>query len=151
MPPVREFLQTGPGRLLSLGVILIGLSLAVYEIWANVRPAQAVSDSHERWFVNIETGKAFQADVQVGQSNILVCPDTGKQTGYPAELCYWNVDGSVKQVPDKVVLNRTLGKPGPTFCPYCHRLVVGHNPSPLDHSELSPPPTEAEWRAAHGQ
>jgi hypothetical protein len=151
MPPVREFLQSGPGRLLSLGVIVLGLSLATYEIWANIKPAQAVTDSRLRWFVNIDTGKAFQAELTVGQIFPLTSPDTGAKNGYPAELCYWNADGTQKQVPDKVVLNQTLGKHGPTFCPYCHRLVVGHNPSPIDHPDMSPPPTEAEWRAAHGQ
>jgi hypothetical protein len=151
MPPVREFLQSGPGRLLSLGAVLIGLSLAGYSIWASIKPAPGVADSRLRWFVNVETGTAFQVEMTVGQSYPLTCPDTGKPTGYLAELCYWTPDGQPKQDPDKVVLNQELGKHGPTFCPICHRLVVGHNPNPWLSPGMSPPPTEAEWRAAHGQ
>jgi hypothetical protein len=151
MPPVREFLQTGPGRLLSFGAVLVGLCLAGYSIWANFKPSAAEANSRLRWFVNVDTGKPFQVEMTVGQTYPLTCPDTGAKSGYLAELCYWTADGQVKQDPDKVVLNQLLGKHGPTFCPVCHRLVVMHNPNPLDDPSLSPPPTEAEWRAAHGQ
>src|SRR5277367_2682368 len=96
MPPVREFLQSGPGRMLSFGAVLIGLCLAGYSIWASIKPSAVLADERMRWFVNIETGKAFQVELGVGQSTPLICPDTGKQTGYLAELCYWTADGQIK-------------------------------------------------------
>ena len=56
--------------------------------------------------------------------------NSGKKTGVPAEACYWTADGGTKKNPTWVLLNELAGKPGPTFCPDCNRLVVGHNPAP---------------------
>lgn len=73
------------------------------------------------------------------------CPDTGKETGYEAELCYWTKDGHPKDEPIPVLLNKYKGDPGPTFCPDCGRLVVYHNPLAVEGH--TPPPTEEEYRA----
>ncbi len=76
-------------------------------------------------------------------------PFTGKETGYKAELCFWTKDGSTKTDPTAVLMNDDVGKPGPTFCPDCGRLVVHHNPVPGPHSK--PPPTREEYEAEHGK
>jgi hypothetical protein len=63
-------------------------------------------------------------------------------TGYPAEACYWTADGGTKTEPTWVLMNAVLGKPGPTFCPDCGRLVVARNPMP--GPGVKPPPTQQE-------
>ena len=55
-------------------------------------------------------------------------PHSGKETGYEPERCYWTADGKPKPEPTYVLLNAAVGKPGPTFCQDCKRLVVGLNP-----------------------
>ncbi len=57
------------------------------------------------------------------------CPDTGRKSCYPAEICYWKQCGQ-KDGGTWVVLNDTLGKEGPTKCPECGHAVVAHNPRP---------------------
>jgi hypothetical protein len=148
MSSVREFIRSGSGRQVIGLLVVVVIGFAAYEIWAAIRPPPGIAETRDRWYVNIDTGKAFQHEISIGEAPPIVCPDTGSKTGYPAELCYWNPDGTSKDVPDKVVLNQALGKTGPTFCPVCHRLVVGHNPAPYPGRRT--PPTEAEWKARHG-
>lgn len=83
--------------------------------------------------VDIETGKAipdYRADK--GATFPFKNPETGKNTLYPAEACYWTKDGKAKFPPNYVVLNERLGKPGPTHCPECGRVVKLYNPMPPD-------------------
>ena len=63
---------------------------------------------------------------------------------YPAEMCWWTPSGGQAAQPTYVLLNNLVGKPGPTFCPVCHRLVVPHNPPPQPGGH--PPPTEDEYK-----
>ena len=70
---------------------------------------------------------------------------SGKNSGYLAEFCYWNKDGTAKKEPTPVLLNRYKGKPDPTFCPDCGRLVTAFNPPP--RPGVKPPPTEDEMKA----
>ncbi len=55
--------------------------------------------------------------------------DTGRMTGYPAEVCHWNQCGQEKGG-TWVVLQQTMGLDLPTQCPKCGHAVVGHNPLP---------------------
>ena len=98
-------------------------------------------------FVDVETGKGFHQKLSADLVVPCRAPDTGKMAGYPAELCYWTRDGRPKADPTPVALNDTLGKPGPTFCPECGRLVVHHNPAP--GPGVAPPPTRAEYDRRH--
>ena len=41
-----------------------------------------------------------------------------------------NVTWKAKLEPTYVLLNKYIGKPGPTICPDCGREVKGHNPLP---------------------
>jgi hypothetical protein len=87
-------------------------------------------------------------DSLIGQSIPIKAP-SGNNSGYPAELCYWTKDGQAKTDPTPVLLNVLVGKPGPTFCPDCGRLVVGHNPRP--GAGVKAPMTQEEWKKRHSQ
>lgn len=136
-----------PRQLVILGLCVLGV---VYVIWLiSTHTGSGVSDTaYYRMYVDIETGKPFRHKVQVGDSWPIASPYSGKNTGMPAEACYWTPDGTIKKDPDWVVLNDLVGKSGPTFCPVCGRLVVGHNPAPAPGKK--PPPTQDEYLAAHG-
>lgn len=96
-------------------------------------------------YICTETGKTFLHRNQVGESLPIHSPFSGKDTGVPAEPCYWTKDGGTKSEPTWVLVNEFIHKPGPTFCPDCGRLVIGHNPHP--GPGVRPPPTREEWTA----
>jgi len=142
----RQWLHGRAGKIV---VIVAILSLLV---WAGTTlvgffrrsPTTAAND----WtFVCSETGKAFTHTIQVGETLPVHSPFSGKDTGYPATACWWTADGQIKTEPTWVVLNSTLRKPGPTFCPDCGRLVLGRSPKP--HPGDRPPPTRDEYYAMH--
>jgi hypothetical protein len=92
-----------------------------------------------------ETLKTFKYALDRGESWPVISPYTNKKTGYPAEPCYWTKDGKRKEVPNYVILNSYLNKPGDTICPECGRLVIEHNPHPppsTPKAEESPPTSQ---------
>jgi hypothetical protein len=131
-----------------VGALLLGL-IAIIAVYHSVRSFtySPVDDTHSRLFMDAETGKVFTAEMKIGTTIPVISPDTGKPTGYPPEECYWNADGTPKSTPTYVILNKELGKPGPTFCPDCGRLVVPLNPQP--HGQ-SPPPTREQYEKLYG-
>jgi hypothetical protein len=146
MSGAREFLDKPAGKAAGITLVLIGVGMVVYVITSFVRGDPDLADSRAPWFVDSETGKPFHHQLVVGDTFPVLAP-SGKNTGYPAELCYWTKDGTPKTDPTPVLLNSAVGKPGPTFCPDCGRLVVSHNPAPTTGGR--PPPTEAEYKARH--
>ena len=110
-------------------------------------PSPEVAQANDRIYICSETGKSFHVSLSDldGKTVPIYSPYSHKNTGYPAELCYWNADGTPKKDPTPVLLNSDIGKPEPTFCPDCGRLVVGHNPMPVPGRQ--PPPTQAEMEA----
>jgi hypothetical protein len=143
---MREFFSTARGRMVAVLFCMAGLGAITWSIWSNLMPNSAVAAANDPLFVNAETGYAFHCKLKIGMAIPVVCPDTGKATGYKAELCYWTKDGHVKEEPTPVALKEDQGQPGPTFCPDCGRLVMLHNPRAAENR--SPPPTEAEYKAA---
>ena len=142
MASIRDSLRGTTGIVVAVALLLVGLGVGAYEY----RSANSTVDATRRdMFIDAETGKAFAVTLEPGMMVPVKSPDTGKMTGVPAELCYWTADGGTKKVPDAVLLNakHIPPLPGPTFCPYCHRLVVAHNPAP--GPGVMPPPTEAEY------
>lgn len=125
--------------------ITCGVVVAVCAIWFLQRSdADDLLDaSRKPWFICTETGKPFRYAVEAGTKIPVPSPFSGKDTGMPAELCYWTKDGGFKEDPTPVLLNASVGKPGPTFCPDCGRLVIGNNPLPTEGAK--PPPTQAEY------
>jgi hypothetical protein len=109
----------------------------------------AGEDSHHRWFVCAETQRPFRARVEIGTSIPVMSPFSHRATGYPAELCYWTKEGTITREPTPVLLRRFLDPAdnSPTFCPDCGRLVVAHNPPPIQGQV---PPTQEEWLRNHG-
>ncbi|HEY7086623.1 MAG TPA: DUF1206 domain-containing protein [Tepidisphaeraceae bacterium] len=139
---LRQFLQTSGGQVLLIGGLIIALGLAVYAVVSNLGPGEAGKISRDRMYIDAATGKPYEHTLKPGDSVPTDAPSGGK-TGYPAELCYWTKDGKIKQDPTPVLVNARMGKPGPTFCPDCGRLVVMHNPPPLEGNK--PPPTKEEY------
>lgn len=145
MKSLDKFFQTPRGR----AVAVIGCVLAVLAMYMAYRsafgPSALAEHSRRRPYICAETGKSFEVVLEPGMNIPVHSPFSGKDTGYPAELCYWNADGSIKTKPTPVLLHSLVGKPEPTFCPDCGRLVVGHNPKAREG--MTPPPTEAEYQS----
>jgi hypothetical protein len=142
---MQKFLNTNAGKVVVVLAVLAG-GWAFYVQLHNSFGNAVVAAVNSRPFIDSETGVGFWHELKAGEPIPVVSPDTGKNTGFPAELCYWNKDGSVKTDPTFVLLNSWSGKSGPTFCPDCGRLVVFQNPKPGPDSR--PPPTQAEMRQA---
>jgi hypothetical protein len=140
----RKFFQSRGG---AIAAAVLGL-VAMIALVAAIRSTFGADDATElitnRIYICSETHKGFKHKVERGETVPILSPYTGKNTGYPAELCYWTKDGKIKNDPTPVLLNMTIGKPGATFCPDCGRLVVPYNPRPLPDSK--PPPTEEEYK-----
>lgn len=145
MKGAREYFASGGGKTLAIGAAVVAVVLLVWVAWANFRNSDAAT-ANERIFIDATTGKPYNLSLKAGMAIPAAAP-SGKETGYPAELCYWTADGKPKDEPTPVLLNEWAGKAGPTFCPDCKRLVVGHNPRP--GPGRSPPPTEAEYATKH--
>jgi hypothetical protein len=139
---LRRFLNSNAGKIVAVVVMVIFVALAAYVIWDNLGPSDAARLSTDRMFIDAKTGKPFEHTLKPGDVIPVKAP-SGGNTGYPAELCYWTADGKIKKDPTPVLVNARIGKPGPTFCPDCGRLVVVHNPAPDASSK--PPPTKAEY------
>ncbi len=147
-PGMREFLRGPAGRALIVGFLVASLAAVGWSIWSNVRPDDSIVDANSPLFIDATNGKTFHLKLEPGMTYPVISPYSGQATGYKAELCYWNKDGTIKTDPTPVLLNSDIGKPGPTFCPDCGRLVVSHNPVP--RPGMNPPPTEAQYNARHG-
>jgi hypothetical protein len=144
MPGFREFLRSRNGQIAGMVLLVIGIALGAYSVWSNVGPSTAAAISNDRIFVDAKTGQAFHHTLSLDDRYPIKAP-SGGNTGYPAELCYWNKDGTPKkpgEEPTAVLMNSWLNKSGPTFCPECGRLVVMHNPAP--EPGMRPPPTQEE-------
>ena len=129
---------------MSVGFIVVAVAVLVSTAWASFDGNEAAAASRERLFICAETGESFVHAVEHGESLPARSPHTGKDTGYPAERCYWTADGTIKGEPTAVLLNQFVGKAGTTFCPDCDRLVVGHNPQPAPGD--TPPPTRDRYK-----
>ena len=140
----RAFFQSTAGKATAVALCIAGL-FVLYLLSKSSSPA--LKTANTRTFICSETMKSFEVDLKAGMGIPVHSPFSGKDTGYPAEACYWKKDGSTRKEPYWVLLNETLGRPGPTFCPDCGRLVRGHNPEP--EPGRNPPPTAAEYKPGH--
>jgi len=142
MNQVLDWFKTDPLRKTGSLILLMVAALAIiYGIRST--KSEAIDRTHYRLFMDSETGKTFTAEMKIGMTIPVISPDTGRATGYEPEECFWNADGTTKTTPTYVILNSALGKPGPTFCPDCGRLVVPNNPPPVPGQQ--PPPTREEY------
>jgi hypothetical protein len=143
---IREFLKSPAGRVTAIVLILVGLGALFFSLRGFFGRSEAASLTSERTFICAETGKPFEHKLVRGERIPVESPYSGKDTGYPAELCYWTADGHVADKPTAVLLNEYAGVKGPTFCKVCGRLVVPHNPYP--QAGMTPPPTQAEYQTS---
>ena len=138
MPRASEFWESRTGKMITVG----GLVIAALSLYGSFRsslgPSSAASLANRRIFVCEKTGKSFEVTLKPGMKIPLHSPYSGADTGYPAELCYWTAGGSVSSEPHAVLLNSLVGKPEPTFCLDCGRLVVRHNPRAADGHKAPP-------------
>jgi len=141
---LRQFLNSPRGRALSFAGVIAMLIVAGFLVWRGMAPSDAEVLSRDRAFIDSKTMKPFEHQLKIGDVIPTDAPSGGK-TGYPAELCFWTKDGKEKKDPTAVLLKSWLGQTGPTFCPDCGRLVVGHNPIPGPNVRV--PPTQAEYDA----
>lgn len=118
------------GALLAVvgAVGILGFVIARHTVLAETSAGEA---SRLRVVIDSETGKVYEKfKIKEGLTIPFVNPDTGKNTLFPAESCFWTKDGKAKVEPTYVLLNEVVGKPGPTLCPDCGRKVTFHNPQP---------------------
>jgi hypothetical protein len=137
---LKEFTNSPTGKVTVAIVFILSMIALFFSIRSNF--SSAADDAANRIFIDAQTGQAFKHKIQLGES-IPVDAPSGQKAGYEAELCYWTKDGKPKDTPTPVLLNIYKGVKGPTFCPDCGRLVVGHNPPALEGA--TPPPTQAEF------
>jgi hypothetical protein len=142
---LTNVLEKPAGKTVAVVLCIGAIAVAGYVVKGSIF-SSAVSDERKRLFVDATTGEGFRHELVLGESIPVDAPSGGK-TGYPAELCYWTKDGTPKTDPTPVLLNSYIGKPGPTFCPDCGRLVVAHNP--MARPGMRPPPTREEWEKQH--
>ena len=142
---LREFFNSTAGKAVAIVLILLGVVAIYLSVKSNLGESEAAALSRKRTFICSETLKPFSYTVKEGERFPVPSPFSGKNTGYPAEPCYWTKDGQIKSEPSYVLLNELVHKSGPTFCPDCGRLVIPHNPAPRpgDHA----PPTQSQYAA----
>jgi hypothetical protein len=146
---LRNFFNSGSGKIMAGVIVVVALFMAFITIKHAWMPAE-VALERDRAFIDSETGKGFNHEIEKGEILPIEAP-SGHKSGYPAELCYWTKEGTPKTDPTPVLLNVYLGKAGPTFCPDCGRLVVAHNP--VAEEGMTPPPTKEQYekRMASGK
>jgi hypothetical protein len=133
VPPTTEPPRKGGPLSGGLGifVFVVLMSTAIFLTYRTLTTGeQSQPQGVPATFVCIETNQDFVYTMKSGEQWPVVSPYSKKKTGYPAEVCLWTKDGKQKRIPTYVVLNENLGKPGPTICPDCGKVVVGHNPAP---------------------
>lgn len=110
-------------------LVLAWVTISAVSSWRNSPEVQ----SRTMTVVDIDTHEVIPEYVAGrGKSVPFTNSKTGKATLYPAEACYWTKDGKAKFPPTFVVLEERMGKPGPTRCPDCGRVVKLYNPPPPD-------------------
>ena len=148
MQAVRDFLETPAGKAVGIGLAVAAGLFFWFSLRKNLTN-EAAALSRERVMMCSETGKPFKAELGEGSKIPVRSPYSGRNTGYPAEFCYWTKDGRAKSEPTPVLVNFYLNGSEPSFCPDCDRLVVPRNPGPFPGAK--PPPTRAEYQPRKGR
>lgn len=144
---VRAFLNGPMGKSVSVLILLAGILIAGVVLYSDLRPSAVVDSVTRPLFIDADNEQSFRQTISPGMTIPVKSPFSGKQTGYPAELCNWTKDGHVASEATPVLMNEWINKPGPTFCPVCSRLVVHHNPGAVEGQ--APPPTREQYMENH--
>jgi hypothetical protein len=142
---IREFLKSTPGKIVA--ICLVGLVLVITAVNVLALLGDDSKSNSYTTYICTETLKTFRHKNEIGESIPILSPYSGKNTGVPAEPCYWTRDGGTKSEPTWVLVNEAIGSHEPTFCPDCGRLVRPRNPAPTPGA--TPPPTREEYQARH--
>jgi hypothetical protein len=138
---LRRFFETRAGMAIAGVLVLLSVIIGIGAI-RGVLTSEAEDMSSARMFVDAQTQKPYRQDLELGMTIPAKAP-SGGNTGYPSEACWWTKDGQKRSEPYYVILNTYLGKPEPTFCLDCGRLVARHNPTPAESPKA--PPTKEEY------
>lgn len=136
--------------------VLVSIALfaaAGYLVWRTFAyPEYAAPDTEPVMYICSETKKEFGHVRKAGEKSPVYSPHSKKNTGYPAEKCFWTKDGKIKDHPTYVLVNEYLGSSEPTLCPDCGRLVTLHNPRPRkgDSGEIIVPDTRTATPTSAG-
>lgn len=118
----------------SIGIIVASvaaLTVIVTGQFSGVSGSQLAGLSEARTMIDAETLEVFvDFPVEPGTGAPFSNPETGEDTLYPAEECWWTEDGLVRTEPIYVLVKRNMGVDEPTYCPDCGRLVTPHNAFP---------------------
>jgi len=144
MNSLRRWLEGRVGKLATVVGTVLALGVAGFAVSSFLKGGTP-DGAHYSMYICTETGKSFRHKNVLGETHPIHSPHSGRNTGVLAEPCYWTADGATRPEPTWVLLDESAGKPGPTFCPDCGRLVVGHNPPPRPGGK--PPPTRQEYAA----
>lgn len=142
MERIRKILKGPAGKIIAAIAVIAGIVFMLQGMRGLFGESVEAREARDRVFVCSETMKPFEYTIKLGDNIPVLSPHSGKNTGFPAEFCYWTADGKVKQEPTPVLLNARINKPGATYCPDCQRLVVEFNPPPIQGSP--PPPKKGE-------
>jgi len=142
---IRRFLNSKGGQTAGIVVALLCIAFAAYMAHMFMGRSPAAAMANDRMYICTDGKTSFSYSRGPGDPAFPIQHDG--MDAYPAEVCWWTADGQASSTPTYVLLNNFIGKPGPTFCPVCHRLVVPHNPTP--GSGVRPPPTEDEYKQMH--
>jgi hypothetical protein len=146
MDGIRQILRGKWGSRIAIGVLSLGVLGAGVSLYGTFGGSQGAGLASDRVYMCTQTGKSYRHELTIGEKLPVYSPHSDRNTGYPAELCYWTTDGKISQEPTPVLLNSYKGEKEPTFCPTCSRLVVGLNPPPEPGSR--PPPRREDMRAS---
>lgn len=140
-------LLAGKGGPIFAALLLLVSGIGVYlAVFSKDGFSRLEEDTSNPFFID-EAGEVFRARLKVGVDVEIKNPKTGKP-GYRVEWCWWTKDGKPRTEPFPVLLQEYMGKPGPTFCPDCERLVVPHNPQIIEGLPTPGlPPLRSEYRA----
>lgn len=142
---LRKFLQGSTGKAAGIVLVAAALGLMVF-VLKDSFTGRAAAMSRDRMFICSKTGKTFEYTLKVGDKLPVQSPHSGEKTGYPAEACFWTADGGIKKEPTWVLLNQYAGKPGPTYCPDCGRIVTALNQPAMQG--MKPPAKKDEIKSS---
>lgn len=122
----------GMGEKIKLAVAVVALLVAGgLFVWQIFGSTIDLEDATNRIVViNAKTGEVDRRFRLPMNEAPPYATSSGEKVLYPAELCWYDKDGSVMAEPTAVLLNEYAGKPGDTLCPHCNRRVVKRNPGP---------------------
>jgi hypothetical protein len=147
----RKLREAGPvGFGVAAAAVLVGVVVLGYSARNHLGPSEAARLSSDRVYICSQTGKTFRYSDKVANKYPVRSPHSGTDTGYPAQFCFWTRDGQFKAEPSYVLHNSFIGKPGPTFCPECDRLVR-LDAGPVTANSVAPPTRDEYMKRRPGK